>query len=175
MLLGARSGSWEALLSNVPTNLVQLLAAYRFNELERDFDRTNPAYVGQPGVVALTEVLPDPGPREVPHQLLEAWTADDLGVAIARAEKRLHGIDLRIWVAVIRDRNERNEMASLLIDLIRQKNRVGRGARDRWFEQIVRHGIERLKLRRRVTASLQGEKEPPLGPFDDPHTSRWMK
>ena len=107
--------------------------------------------------------------------MLEAWTADDLGVGIARAEKRLHGVDIRIWVAVIRDRNERNEMASLLIDLIRQKNRVGGGARDRWFEQIVRHGIERLKLRRRVTASLEGEKEPPLGPFDDPHTSRWMK
>jgi hypothetical protein len=111
----------------------------------------------------------------VPHQLLEAWTADDLGVAIARAERRLHGLDIRIWVAVIRDRNERNEMASLLIDIIRQENRVGRAARDRWFEQIVRHGVERLKLRRRVTASLQGEKEPPLGPFDDPHTSRWMK
>jgi len=111
----------------------------------------------------------------VPHQLLEAWTADDLGAAIARAERRLQGLDLRIWVAVIHDRNERNEMGSLLIDLIRQENRVGSSARDRWFEQIVRHGIERLKLRRRVKASLQGEKEPPLGPFDDPHTSRWMK
>ena len=76
---------------------------------------------------------------------------------------------------MIRERNERNEMASLLIDIIRQENRVGRAVRDRWFELIVRHGIERLKLRRRVTASLQGEQEPPLGPFDYPHTSRWMK
>jgi len=159
----------------VPTNLVQLLAAYSFNEVERDFGRNNPAYVRQPGVVALTEVLPDAGPREVPHRLLEAWTADDVAVAIARAERKLQGLDLRIWVAVIEDRHERNEMASLLIDLIRQESRAGRAVRDRWFEQIVRQGIERLRLRRRVAASLQGRDEPPLGPFDDPHPSRWMK
>jgi len=126
-------------------------------------------------VVALAEVLLDAGPREVPHRLLEAWTADDLAVAIARAERKLQGLDLRIWVAVIEDRHERNEMASLLIDLIRQESRAGRSVRDRWFEQIVRQGIERLRLRRRVAASLQGRDEPPLGPFDDPHPSRWMK
>ncbi|HEX7273512.1 MAG TPA: hypothetical protein VF420_15305 [Casimicrobiaceae bacterium] len=129
----------------------------------------------QPGVVALTEVLQDARPREVPHRLLEAWTADDLAVAIARAERRLQGLDLRIWVAVIPDRNERNEMASLLIDLIRQENRAGRAVRDRWFEHIVRQGIERLSLRRRVAATLQGQEARPLGPFDDPHPSRWMK
>jgi hypothetical protein len=131
--------------------------------------------VRRPGVVALAEVLPDAGPRKVPLRLLEAWTADDLAVAIARAERKLQGLDLRIWVAVIQDRNERNEMASLLIDLIRQENRAGRAVRERWFEQIVRQGIERLRLRRRVAASLKGQDESPLGPFDDPHTSRWMK
>jgi hypothetical protein len=131
--------------------------------------------VRQPGVVALAEVLPDAGPHKVPLRLLEAWTADDLALAIARAERKLQGLDLRIWVAVILDRNERNEMASLLIDLIRQENRAGRAVRERWFEQIVRQGIERLKLRRRVAASLKGQDEAPLGPFDDPHTSRWMK
>jgi hypothetical protein len=120
-------------------------------------------------------VLPDAGPRKVPHRLLEAWTADDLAVAIARAERKLLGVDLRIWVAVIKDRNERNEMASLLIDLIRQESRAGRSVRERWFEQIVRQGIERLRLRRRVAASLKGHEESPLGPFDDPHTSKWMK
>lgn len=129
----------------------------------------------QPGVVALTEVLPEAAPHTVPQRLLEAWTADDLAVAIARAERKLQGVDLRIWVAVIRDRNERNEMASLLIDLIRQESRAGRSVRARWFEQIVRQGIERLRLRRRVAASLRGQEEPPLGPFDDPHPSRWMK
>lgn len=126
-------------------------------------------------MVALAEVLLDARPREVPHRLLEAWTADDLGAAIARAERKLQELDLRIWVAVIRDRNERNEMASLLINLIRQENRAGRAVRDRWFEHIVRQGIERLRVRRRVAATMQGQEDRPLGPFDDPHTSRWMK